>query len=332
MNYLRIEKILENIPRRINMFQSKFNFNDISYNVKILKFKEHNKLNIYYAELQSNVDKPNRQIIVKMYEELNKSIDEDIYMGLLDEIDAHWKIEKSIGYDSYPSHMLFYFVSLRGIGIIYDYLGCTFENVNLKQYNFKIKKQMILDLLSQVDLLQKNDIYHADLKPQNICIGNNGQLTLIDFGICYFKSYYTNNESLYDTTITCGSPEFASIYLNDISRNTFPKEMFDKSQYFALGGLILGILLDEPNIYFTKSFEILNNLKHPNDNLEVSNLEKRFNYFNLDFCEKIKQFINLKLSEPYSDFKSIILNMFEYDFNSRLSIDLIITQIEKIDL
>jgi len=254
----------------------------------------------------------------------------------LDEIEVHAEIEKRIGYSSYPSHMLFFFATKQGIGIIFDNLGLQLDKTNLYMFDFKIKKLMILQLLLQVNCLQKNNIYHGDLKPPNICISVDGKLSLIDFGIAYIESTNDNTFELsnihYNTTITSGSPEYKLIYEQQESKSPFPKELFDKSELWAIGGLIIGILLNDATIYFNKSLELLNLLKFPNENLETSDLSTRFSYFNQNFCDCIKQFINFNLSDCYDQFKPIILNMFEFDHTKRETLENIIKQIELIDL
>lgn len=336
MSYSWVEKRIKNIPRRIKIIYSEFNYNDISYGIITNKIKSHNDLDILYGKLIGS-DNSNKQIVIKIYEQNGSSVSTDLYVGLLEEIELHSNIEKLIGYESYPSHMLYWFATKHKIGIIFDDLGIQLDQIDLTKFDFKIKKNMILQLLGQVNYLQKSNIYHGDLKPPNICVDSNGEISLIDFGISYLELNY-NKLSLthiyYNTTLTSGSPEYAQIYLEQKANNPFPKELFDKSQHWALGGLILGILINDPKIYFFKTLEIINKLKLRNENLEINNLERRFRYFNEIFSDCIKQFINLKLLEcpEYCDkFKPIILNMFEFDHKERDKLDIVIKQIEKID-
>jgi len=329
MSYSWVEESIEKIPRRIYLLNCKFDFNNISYTITVDKIKSHNKLNICYGKLIGS-DGSDKQIVIKMYEQSNSQFDQDTFTNLLDEIELHGKIEEKIGYLSYSSHMLFFFATEQNIGIIFDNLGSQLDKINLNIFNFVTKKQMILQLLQQINFLQINDIFHGDIKPQNICVSLDGKLSLVDFGISYCKSYFDNKETFYNTTWTSGSPEYGLIYCKQKAGDPYPKELFDKSQHFALAGLIFGILLNDPDIYFSKSLQLVNMLKSPNENLEILNLERRFRYFNEKFSLEIKQFIESKIPEQHSEFTPILLNMFEFNYELRSSLDTIIKQIELI--
>lgn len=334
MSYTWVEERLKNAPRRIRLSCSKFDFNDISYNIVTQRIKTHNRLNICYGELEGS-DGLIKQIVVKIYEQNGPHTDTDLFIGLIDEIEAHTKIELTIGFDGYQSHMLYWFATKHGIGIIFNDLGYPLDKIDMLQFDLKTKKLMCLQLVLQINYLQTNNIYHGDIKPPNICVRPDGNVALIDFGIAYFETSYNKpfvSQIYYDTTITSGSPEYAQIYRKQKNDEPFPKELFDKSQHWALAGLIFGILIDNPKLYFSKSFELIKTFKLPNENLEIGNLSKRFSYFNEEFSNCIKKFIEAKLPPIYHKFKPIILNMFEYDHTKRAGLDVIIEQIKAIDL
>ncbi len=323
---------IANAPRRINISKCKFTYQDIQYEVVIKKVKSHNNLKICYGDLNSNGEF-NKKIVIKTYEPNDLfDFNQGFYDELVDEIDNHSKIESKIGYSNYFSHMLFHYWTDTYIGIIFDDFGTTLESIDLFDYSLKSKILIILQLIKQINFLQENEIYHGDLKPANVCITSDGQAVLIDFGIGYLKDFYSN--TIYNTTITSGSPEYMGIHLNYLSKKQYPKELFDKSQHFAISGLIFGILINNPKLYFSKCLNVLNLLKDPNENLRHLNFTNRFKYFNEKFSTIICEFIEEELEKNPSltQFKPILLNMFEYDYKKRSSLNLIIEQIEQINI
>jgi serine/threonine protein kinase len=336
MDFIHQCEKIANAPRRINISRCEFNYENRSYHLVLHKVKSHNKIKIYFGDLYINGEL-SKQIVVKAYESLSLDLfDLDIYSGLVEEIQIHSMIESKIGYSNYNSHMLFHFCTETCIGIIYDYFGTTLDKTDLSKYSLKSRILMVLQLINQINFLQQNDIYHGDLKPPNICITPNDEIVLIDFGIGYLKEFYCDYklQIKYNTNVAAGSPEYNSIYLEYHAGKEYPKELFDKSQHFAIGGLIYEILISNPSIYFKKCCKIMNMLKSPNENLENLNLPNRFKYFNQDFCKIICDFISQELdTKPELQFfKPIILNMFEYDYKKRLNLEEIIQQIQKIEL
>jgi serine/threonine protein kinase len=354
MDLLHLCGKIANAPRRVHMTRCKFMYQENSYEVLVDKIISHNYIKICFAVLYIN-NRFSKRVVIKTYEPLSfrstrtsgtkrtsgaldyspEEFDPDLYSGLIDEIEIHTIIESKIGYSKYYSHMLFHYWTDKSIGIIYDDFGDTLCKTNMSMYSLGAKKKMLLQLINQINFLQQNEIYHGDLKPANICVTSNGDIVLIDFGIGYFKEFYcdTKLKTKYNTTITSGSPEYISIYLGYSAGKEYPKELFDKSQHFAIGGLIFGILVGNPELYFSKCYKIINLLKKSNEDLENLNPANRFKYFNEEFSKTICDFISKEFeSKPeLHSFKPIILNMFEYDYNKRLDLEEIINQIQKID-
>jgi serine/threonine protein kinase len=129
---------------------------------------------------------------------------------------------------------------------------------------------MIIDFLEQCITLHNHNIYHSDIKPINICVNSNNvsnikseqiiihRLKLIDYGITYSEFEYIHNKP-YDTTISSASPEYLKIQLYD-KNNSFPKELFDYSEHYAIAGIILGVFLNKPSFLFSISCKLM--LKH----------------------------------------------------------------------
>lgn len=326
---------IANAPRRVHMSKCKFSYQGIPYQVVITKVKSHNNLNICFGDLHSNGEF-SKKIVIKAYETAYANFNPNVYDGLIEEIDTHSKIENKIGCSNYFSHMLFHYYTDTCIGIIFDDFGITLDKTDLTRYSPKTKVLMCLQLINQINFLQSNDIYHGDLKPANICVRPNGEAILIDFGIAYLKEFYCvpKLKTKYNTTINSGSPEYLSIYLEFRAGKEYPKELFDKSQHYAVGGLVFGILINNPGLYFSKCLKIINGLKLPYENIDNLNLISRFKYFNEQFSKEICEFIGEELDKipELNSFKPILLNMFEYDYQKRLNLDLIAEQIEQIDI
>jgi len=244
---------------------------------------------------------------------------------------------------NFKSNILFYYINkennknLIEYAIFFDYLGLTLEKFDISKLDFSNKIKLILDLLEQCIELNKLSLYHSDIKPENICIQkitndiNESQykLSLIDFGILYGEKEYFNLCE-YNTTITSGSPEYYDInYSIDAKNKLFPKDIFDKSQHFAVSGIIFGIFTNNTNLYFNEICKIIFN------DSEYSNVESdkendmlfRFSPFkNTVIVESIKKFILLyKILEEFNDesnfIKSILINMLDSDYNKRLTFE-----------
>ena len=64
------------------------------------------------------------------------------------------------------------------------------ENGELFKYVYELNKgfteqicaKIFLNIVKSVNLLHKKDIIHGDIKPENILIGNDFNIKLIDFG------------------------------------------------------------------------------------------------------------------------------------------------------
>lgn len=48
-------------------------------------------------------------------------------------------------------------------------------------------RKLILQMTAILDEMNENGIIHRDLRPENICLNDNGQLVLIDFGWAIYK-------------------------------------------------------------------------------------------------------------------------------------------------
>jgi serine/threonine protein kinase len=75
--------------------------------------------------------------------------------------------------------------------LVMEYLGdCTFEQHLRSQPNNRVSYEMALNILGPVmdglHFIHKNDLFHRDVSPENICITPAGTVKLIDFGAAKF--------------------------------------------------------------------------------------------------------------------------------------------------
>lgn len=313
---------LEGVPRKIeldndNMFEE----NGKKYFIRVVKRRRHgNFIEIIKAEI-NDINYPDiiKNVIIKTSDDIDR---------IISEIIAHYHIEKKIGYDNYPCRYLNYFIS-NNAGIIYEDLGIQLDNYSLDSLTLEIKIKMILDFLNQVNFLHINKIYHSDIKPENICIDGEKRLSLIDFGVTY-SEYDYDKKHTYITTPISASPEY--FLINDmIKKDTFPEKMpteiFSYSEYYAIAGIIFGILINSINKYFLFCWKNIDS-----KNYDENDLERIFISFDENYSLLVKNFIKENLENTYPDFLPIINNMFEYNYKDRKPLNEIIEQISKIKI
>lgn len=75
------------------------------------------------------------------------------------------------------------------VGCIFlEYIsGDTLSNTNIARLTSKQKFKIIKQLLSAIETAHFNGIIHRDINPNNIMIDDNGDVKVIDFGICKIK-------------------------------------------------------------------------------------------------------------------------------------------------
>lgn len=261
-----------------------------------------------------------------------------------DEINYNLFLEKNM--PNFRCNILYYYiksinsVNLIEYGMFFNYLGETLEKFNISSLDKSNKIKLIIDLLQQCIELNNLSLYHSDIKPDNICIEclnknkSEYKLSLIDYGLLYGEKEY-NNLYEYNTTITSGSPEYYNINKIMDSNNSilFPKELFDKSQHFAVAGIIFGIIVNNSYLYFTELYKhIKKHIKYSKVNFENCDLLTRFTPYNdIEFLDEIKKFIINKLdninnfcglcSQDDHDIRDIIINMLNIKYNTRLSFE-----------
>lgn len=245
-----------------------------------------------------------------------------------EEIEYNIFLKKNI--KSFNCKLLYYYTrnenNIFEYTMIFDYLGETLEHFTLNKLDFSNKLLLILQLLEQCIELNNYNLYHNDIKPDNICINNingNYTLSLIDFGILYNEDLFKKS-IYYNTTLTSASPEYYTINnLIDNNSKIFNKDLFNKSQHYAVAGIIFGIFINKPCDYFNKLYKIIKkNIKYIDLNFDICNIGIRFlPFIDINIMNKIKEYMvnEINIIEESRFIKYIIMNMLEFDYKKRLS-------------
>ena len=173
--------------------------------------------------------------------------------------------------------------------------GELFDYVNELKRGFteQIAAKIFLNILKSVNLLHKRGIIHGDIKPENILIGNDFTIKLIDFGFSQIveDNDYTIYSSL-GSDIYC-APEILKCYIHGYDGI--------KSDIFALGVLLFVIKLGKypfgMSNHFDKEYRLI----------MEKNYEKFWQGFKKDNISK--------------EFKDFFNHLICYDPSERLSFD-----------
>lgn len=160
-------------------------------------------------------------------------------------------------------------------------------------FNDKICAKIFLNIVKSLQLLHKKRIIHCDIKPENVLIGNDFNIRLIDFG---YSEYVSKNNNIIHSTSgsdTYCSPEIRRSYM----------EGYDgiKSDIFSLGVLLFVIRVGK----FPFKYSIYN--------------DKRYRLImEKDYESYWNGFKKENLSE---EFKDLINHLICYDPDDRFSLD-----------
>ena len=229
--------------------------------------------------------------------------------------------EYQINIDSIKTMKLQFYDDFNKL-LVYKYYGDSLQTVFKNQKEPLIIHRILLcfDLIQQINDLINRGIYHNDLKNNNIVIkkvGNNLFLTIIDYGNCKTKIDIENNynnktyEMIYSTANTY-SPEYYiinNLILSNISLYDYTI-LFDKMQYWILGGICINILL-----WQDKQFNVWKTHYNQYDYYKaflLYNIEKHKNKNELYINELILSIDKIKCDLPiYKELINIIINLLE---------------------
>ena len=252
--------------------------------------------------------------------------------------------------DSFKKH-LFLYCDDKTYCIMYNYLGKRINNDFIIDLTLEQKIDIIIQIIEQSIKLHDSNLLQNDIKPENIVFdikeNNILSVSVIDWGILYnFPTDFIKGYK-FDTTLWSASPEYLKIaqlsndiepllthktesnirfiedrYYDDI------KDIFFKSQHFAISGIIIGLFVNNIAFYF----ETL--LKYVNIE-ETYNMELKYSQFTKSTMSKIIKKINDKLTESeiyygkniFDRVKNLIFSMLEYDYNKRIKLNDVMTEL-----
>lgn len=123
------------------------------------------------------------------------------------------------------------------VGIIYlEYInGVELGKIGVENFSSKEKFSIIKQLIDAVEISHSNGIIHRDLNPNNIMVTDEGQIKVIDFGICKIKDMINT-----ETVFTLGTNAYSAPEVHQHSENAT-----EKSDLYSLGAIIYYLFTGE---------------------------------------------------------------------------------------
>jgi len=270
------------------------------YNLQIQKDKSKHGTygDIFFAQCKSN-----NKYVIKIFKNDITSAD------VINEISCLSTLKK---YNSFPKiHSVVQLLEGKYVAMIIDYCGGTIKPKSILETN---RLTLALNFISAYYILYKEQIVHGDIKNNNICIDDNKNLSIIDFGYARRFPYLPNNMQ----------PIFVNKHIELLCDNY--NLVNHKIDYLSIFNTIIYFFncdTDSSNDYLYP-FEIetnkdqLDNIIYlilANDNCEkkrekLFNMAKKFtkyyddiSYFHKIFCP------NNKNNKIYSEYKNLIKNV-----------------------
>ena len=192
------------------------------------------------------LEDPSTLYAIKIFKEQNKKFfDKEISIHyMLEDINLFLSLKKSgIGYIHYQPYVSLFNNNneMEQCDKVFYEIEEIAENGELFKYVYELNKgfneqicaKIFLNIVKSVNLLHKRGIIHGDIKPENILIGNDFNIKLIDFGFSekVRKNDYIINSSLGSDTYC--SPEIRKAHIQGYDGI--------KSDIFSLGVLLFVI-------------------------------------------------------------------------------------------
>ncbi len=172
--------------------------------------------------------------------------------------------------------------------------GETLSNTDITRITSKQKFKIIKQLLSAIETAHFNGIIHRDINPNNIMIDENGDVKVIDFGICKIKQMVTSSTVFRMGTNLYSAPE---VHLH--SQNAT-----EKSDLYSIGAVIYYMFtgkqpplatcfqdtIDKASGFDVSLKPVIKKLvaEHPDDRYEDVSALKR------DLSELLERFLDIK--------------------------------------
>ena len=246
-----------------------------------------------------------KQYAIKIYKEYNKKFyfKEISIHEILGENSLFLSMKKSgIGYlHSQEDNFLFNTNEIIQTEKVYYVIEELAENCELFNYVYELNKgfndqicaKIFLSIIKRVQILHKKGIIHGDIKPENVLVGNDLDIKLIDFG---FSEKVKNSNYIINNTE--GSDTYCS---PETRRGHIQGYNGIKSDIFSLGVLLFVI----------RAAKFPFNVSGYSDNRYRSIMNKDYEQYWSGFSKD-------NFSE---EFKDLINHLICYDPSERLSIE-----------
>lgn len=120
--------------------------------------------------------------------------------------------------------------------IVLEYIsGEALSKINISRLTSKQKFKIIKQLLSAVETAHFNGIIHRDINPNNIMIDDNGDVKVIDFGICKIKQMVNST-----TVFRMGTNSYSAPEVHVHSQNAT-----EQSDLYSIGAVIFYLFTGE---------------------------------------------------------------------------------------
>lgn len=194
------------------------------------------------------------QFVCKKYSPIHESLREDFFKNFVREIKLlhllnHHNVVRVFNYYLYPEQLTGYILMeyVRGFDIE-DYLSKHPEDIN----------EIFVQVIEGFAHLEKNQILHRDIRPQNVMVADDGIVKLIDFGF----GKQTINPNDYGKSITlnwwCEPPP------------EFKESIYDyKTEVYFVGKLFEKIIADR-NVEHFKHMSLLGRMCVSNPNVRIA--------------------------------------------------------------
>ena len=247
---------------------------------------------------------PSHIFAIKIYtENFKKYFDKEISIhNILKDTNIFLSLKKyGTGFLHYKEDNILFNNNIHEIEKVYYEIEELAENGELFNYVYELNKgfneqiaaKIFLNIVKSLNVLHKKGIIHGDIKPENILVGNDFNIKLIDFG--FSNQIRDNNFIIHSSsgTDTYFAPEICKAHIKGYDGI--------KSDIFSLGVLLFVIKVG----------------KFP---FNMSNyLDKRYRYILEKNYDQFWQ--GFKKDNLSNDFKDLINHLVCYDPSERFSIE-----------
>ena len=237
-------------------------------------------------------------------------IDQPLYQGIFSrEVQALYKLNSCDNIVKIIKHKNMYSTNsttkaTEKVGCIFlEYIsGITLAQTDVSLLSSKKKFNIVKQLLSAIEMAHDSGIIHRDINPNNIMLDDNGDVKVIDFGICKIKQMVTNA-----TVFTMGTTSYSAPEVHLHSQYAT-----EQSDLYSIGAVI----------YFLFTGE-----QPPMANLFQDIIDEKSG-FDVSLKPIIKKLVAVKTEERYqniselkSDLSELLGRFLEQNFNAVLTVD-----------